>query len=172
MVNLGSWVLIPSSGLFKPHFSDLYYFTRLTSDQWVSILPERLIKEKDTPPPSLKFWCVLMGYTGFPGGASGKEPICQLRRQKKFGFDPWVGKIPWRRAWQSPPVFMPGESHGQWAWSVTIHRVTKSQTWLKWLSTALHSGMHTYTFLLSISIYLSTFLLDHDSSSLAVNSSK
>ena len=27
--------------------------------------------------------------------------------------DPWVGKIPWRRAWQSTPVFLPGESHGQ-----------------------------------------------------------
>ena len=29
------------------------------------------------------------------------------------GFDPWVRKIPWRRAWQSTPVFLPGESHGQ-----------------------------------------------------------
>jgi len=26
------------------------------------------------------------------------------------GFDPWVGKIPWRRAWQLTPVFLPGES--------------------------------------------------------------
>ncbi|KAB0347365.1 hypothetical protein FD754_012222 [Muntiacus muntjak] len=29
------------------------------------------------------------------------------------GFDSWVGKIPWRRAWQPTPVFLPGESHGQ-----------------------------------------------------------
>ena len=28
-------------------------------------------------------------------------------------FDPWVGEIPWRRAWQLSPVFLPGESHGQ-----------------------------------------------------------
>ena len=28
-------------------------------------------------------------------------------------FDPWVGKIPWRRAWQPISVFLPGESHGQ-----------------------------------------------------------
>ena len=28
-------------------------------------------------------------------------------------FDPWVGKIPWRRAWQPSPVLLPGESHGQ-----------------------------------------------------------
>jgi len=32
---------------------------------------------------------------------------------KRLGFDPWVGKIPWRRAWQPIPVFLPGESHGQ-----------------------------------------------------------
>ena len=29
------------------------------------------------------------------------------------GFDPWFGKIPWRRAWQPTPAFLPGESHGQ-----------------------------------------------------------
>ena len=29
------------------------------------------------------------------------------------GFDPWVGKIPWRRAWQPTLVFLLGESHGQ-----------------------------------------------------------
>ena len=29
------------------------------------------------------------------------------------GFDPWVGKIPWRRKWQPTPVFLPEESHGQ-----------------------------------------------------------
>ena len=27
-------------------------------------------------------------------------------------FDPWVGKIPWRRKWQPTPVFLPGKSHG------------------------------------------------------------
>ena len=29
------------------------------------------------------------------------------------GFDPWVGKFLWRREWQSTPVFLPGEFHGQ-----------------------------------------------------------
>ena len=29
------------------------------------------------------------------------------------GFDPWVGMIPWRRAWQLTLVFLPRESHGQ-----------------------------------------------------------
>ena len=32
---------------------------------------------------------------------------------RRSGFDPWVGKIPWRRAWQPTVVFLPGESHGQ-----------------------------------------------------------
>ena len=34
---------------------------------------------------------------GFPGGASGNERACQCRKQKRCGFDSWVGKIPWRR---------------------------------------------------------------------------
>ena len=50
---------------------------------------------------------------GFPVGPSGKEPTCQCRRHKRFRFDPWVRKIPWRKAWQPTPVFLPGESHGQ-----------------------------------------------------------
>ena len=32
---------------------------------------------------------------------------------QEMQFDPRVGKIPWRRAWQPTPVFLPGESHGQ-----------------------------------------------------------
>jgi len=43
---------------------------------------------------------------------SGKELTCQCRRDKRLGFDPWVGKICWRRAWKPTPVFMPGESLG------------------------------------------------------------
>ena len=49
------------------------------------------------------FWAVclhLMPKMGFPGSASGKEPACQCRRHKRCQFNPWVGKIPWRRAWQ------------------------------------------------------------------------
>ena len=47
------------------------------------------------------------------GCTSGKELTCQCRRPKTCSFAPWVGKIPWRRAWQPTPVFLPGESHGQ-----------------------------------------------------------
>jgi len=47
---------------------------------------------------------------GFPGGASGKEPACQCKRHKRRRFDPWVGKVLRRRAWQPTPVFLLGES--------------------------------------------------------------
>ena len=50
---------------------------------------------------------------GFPGGTSGKESTCPCRRHEKPGFDPLVGKIPWRRKWQPTPVFLPWESYGQ-----------------------------------------------------------
>ena len=48
-----------------------------------------------------------------PRGHSGKESACQCKRRRRHGFDPWVGKIPWRRKWQPTPIFLPGESHGQ-----------------------------------------------------------
>ena len=50
---------------------------------------------------------------GFPGGTSGKEYICQRRRLKRNGFDPWGGKIHWSRKWQPFPGFLPGKVHGQ-----------------------------------------------------------
>ena len=45
-------------------------------------------------------------------GASGKEPTCQCGKQTRCWFDPWVGKIPLRRARQPTPVFLPEESPG------------------------------------------------------------
>ena len=44
---------------------------------------------------------------------SGEEPACQCRRRQRHGFNRWVGKIPWRRKWQSTLVFLPGKFHGQ-----------------------------------------------------------
>ena len=67
------------------------------------------------------------GHVGFPRWLSGKESPCQC---KKPGFDPWVRKIPWRKPWQPTPVFLPEKSPGR-PWWATVHRVTKSQTWLK-----------------------------------------
>ena len=71
---------------------------------------------------------------GFPGSASGKEPACHCRRHKRPRINPWVWKILWRRAWQTAPVFLLENSMDRGSWWATVHRVTKSQTWLKWLS--------------------------------------
>ena len=37
----------------------------------------------------------------------------QCRRRRRYGFNPCVRKILWKRAWQPTPVILPGESHGQ-----------------------------------------------------------
>ena len=34
-------------------------------------------------------------------------------RYKRGRLNPWAWKIPWRRAWQLTPMFLPGKSHGQ-----------------------------------------------------------
>ena len=46
-------------------------------------------------------------FLGFRGGLDDKKFHLQCRRP---GFDPWVGKIPWRRAWQPTLILLPGES--------------------------------------------------------------
>ena len=71
---------------------------------------------------------------GFPGGHSGKDLPASAGRCKRHGFNPWVGKIPWRRAWQPTPVFLPGESHGQR--SLAGYMGSHSQTRLKRLSSS------------------------------------
>ena len=53
--------------------------------------------------------CPLRISRGFSSGA-GKESICQCRR---WGSNPWVRKIPWRRKWQPTLVFLPGKFHVQ-----------------------------------------------------------
>ena len=65
---------------------------------------------------------------------SGKESACQCRR---CGFNPWLGKSSWKKAWQSTLVFLPGEAHGQrslmgyspwglWARWATVHGALRS----------------------------------------------
>ena len=60
------------------------------------------------------YWVRDFGYKYWfrwaPRWPSGKEPACHCRRR---GFRPWVRKIPWRRKWQTTPVFLAVKSHGQ-----------------------------------------------------------
>ena len=62
--------------------------------------------KKETPKKG-----VCNGNMGFLGGSVLKNPPADQCRRRRF--DPWVGKIPWRRKWQSSPVLLPGKSHGQ-----------------------------------------------------------
>ena len=61
-------------------------------------------------------------YIGLPWWLHGKEPDCQCRRCM---FNPWAGKIPWRRKWKTAPVYLPGKSHGQRSQRATVHGVAK-----------------------------------------------
>ena len=86
----------------------------------------------------LRFCCHLL--SGLPRSRSGKESACQFRSCR---FDPWVGKIPWRRKWQPSPIFLPGKSLGQRSlvdYSLWGHR--KSWTWLSdWTKQQLAFGL-------------------------------
>ena len=67
------------------------------------------------------FICALM----CPGGSVVNNPPASAR-DARAKFDLWVGKIPWRRKWQSTPVFLPEKSNGRWSlagYSLWGHRV-------------------------------------------------
>ena len=58
---------------------------------------------------------ILIVVMNFPDGSDGKESACKSRKSR---FDPWMGKIPWRREWLPTPVFLPGATfHLQWSFS-------------------------------------------------------
>ena len=99
---------------------------------WISSFLRRQLKVFSIPP---SVWL----FPGFPCGSDGEESTLQCGRPR---FNPWVGKIPWRRAWQCTPVFLPGEPHGQRSLVATVHGVTKSQTRLKLLS--MHAWLFPY----------------------------
>ena len=62
-------------------------------------------------------------------GFCGSSAVKNLPQCKRWEFNPWVRNVPWRRAWQPTPVFLPGESHGQrGAWWATVHGVAESDT--------------------------------------------
>ena len=59
-----------------------------------------------------------------------KKPPANANKCKRRGFDPWVGKIPWRGKWQPSAVFLPGKFHAQRNLVGYRPWVTKSQMWL------------------------------------------
>ena len=64
-----------------------------------------------------------------------KNPSANVKDARDAKFNPWVGKIPWRRQWQPTPVFLPGKSHGQ-------RNLGRYSPWgCRELDTAEHSNM-------------------------------
>ena len=93
---------------------------------------------------------------------TGKESSCQCRRYKRWGFDPWVGKIPTRVGNGNPLQDSCLEnSIDRGAWWATVYGVAKSQTWLSrvhtrpWLQCLSLSHAHTHTPLTPGSLSLS-----------------
>ena len=78
-----------------------------------------------------------------PGWRGSKELACQCGTHKRCGFDPWVGKIPWRRKCQLTAVFLPGKCHGCRSLVGCSHGVSKSQTLL---------SMHTHFIFLVVKL--------------------
>ena len=72
------------------------------------------------------------------------------------GFGPWVWKIPWRRAWQPTPVFLPGESHAWIKESGRLQSIGLQRVGCNWAHRHVHVGskMHFwnefYPFIIAI----------------------
>ena len=101
-----------------------------------------------------KFIKSLKTIWGFPGSSAGKESTCNA---EDLGFNPWVGKIPWRRERLPTPLFWPGEVHGLYSpWG---HRElnTTEQLSLSFIAEYLKRAIPSKTFLHLL--YLSYFSL-------------
>ena len=87
----GSYWLIPESG-------------KIPTQHQITWLSESACPGKGYP--DLDF---TSNHSGLPWWLRGLSVCLQCGRP---GFDPWVGKIPWRRQWQPTPVLLPGKSYG------------------------------------------------------------
>ena len=87
---------------------------------------------------------LLYQHLGFPSGlprwCSGKEFACQCRKRKRLGFDAWVRKILGEGNDSPLQYSCLQNSMVREACQATVHRVTKSQTWL-----GIHTHTHTHT---------------------------
>ena len=56
--------------------------------------------------------CYLPGAKLWQRASLVAQMVKRLPAMQETRFDSWVGKIPWRRKWQSTPALLPGKSHG------------------------------------------------------------
>ena len=81
-----------------------------------------------------------LSFYGIPRWLSGKEYVCQCRRQKKHGFNPWIGNVPWRRVCPPTAVFLPGKFWAQKSLVGYSHGATDSD-----MTECVHTHTHTHT---------------------------
>ena len=77
------------------------------------------------------FLQVTVTYKVFPGGASGKEPVCKCGRCE---FNPWMGRSPVGRPGNPLQCSCLENLMDRGTWKATVHRVTRSWTQLKQFS--------------------------------------
>ena len=78
-------------------------------------------------------------FLGFPGSASGKETTCPAGDIRDAGLNPGLGRSLGERCGNPLQYSCLEKPVGRGAWQAIVHRVTKSQTWLKQFSTCAYS---------------------------------
>ena len=114
--NVAGTVLIGSTGpnslITKPGYLISSFVKKIKGNNYISEFVSKLIfgnyNNRIENPKSKFAWLCSNDFT-----VQSKEPAHQYKRCKRHSFAPWVRKIPWRRARQPTPVFLPRESHGQ-----------------------------------------------------------
>ena len=70
-------------------------------------------------------WYLYLKYINM-GASLVTQSVKNLPAMQRCRFNPWVGKISWRRSWQSTPVFCVENPMDWGAWQVTVHMAAKS----------------------------------------------
>ena len=107
-----------------------------------SLTPALARQSRQNQPASSSVWREDPGLLSRECMTSGKEPACQCRRCMRRGFDPWVGKIPWRRKLQFRCRVRTGESGlvlcGGMELCLPLQLPTQSDEWLESLALSTH----------------------------------
>ena len=105
--------IFPAQGwnlnLLSPVLASRFFTTSATWEALQGVY-DALFGGKKTHGPGKTSYKGASPHAVFPGALVVKKTAGKCRKRRS---DPWVRKIPWRRKWQSPPVFLPGRSHGQ-----------------------------------------------------------
>ena len=81
---------------------------------------------------------------GLASWLSGKESDCQCRSCNRLGFDPWVGKIPWKRKWNPLQYFCLENPSDRGTWQATVHGVSKELDITEQLNMHRHTHIRVY----------------------------